>query len=98
MRAAVSSQPCYTSNQNLFDLSRVTRSVHDFSGLLKRAEAEGWRLVLLDIGVDTSTPAGELVATNIAGVAQYERRIISQRTKDALAANTATALADGGSR
>lgn len=73
-------------------LDRVSRSVHDFSGLLKRAEADGWRLVLIDIGVDTSTPAGELVATNIAGVAQYERRIISQRTRDALAAKQAAGV------
>jgi DNA invertase Pin-like site-specific DNA recombinase len=70
----------------------VSRSVHDFSGLLARAEREGWRLVLLDIGVDTSTPAGELVATNIAGVARYERRIISQRTRDALAAKRAAGV------
>ena len=73
-------------------LDRISRSVHDFSGLLARAEREGWRLVLLDIGVDTSTPVGELVATTIAGTAQYERRIIGQRTREGLAAKRAAGV------
>lgn len=73
-------------------LDRVSRSVHDFSGLLQRAEGEGWRLVLLDIGVDTSTASGELVANMLAAAAQHERRLISQRTKDALAAKRAAGV------
>ena len=73
-------------------LDRVSRSVHDFSGLLSRAEQDGWRLVLLDIGVDTSTASGELVANMLAAAAQHERRLISQRTKDALAAKRAAGV------
>jgi DNA invertase Pin-like site-specific DNA recombinase len=42
-------------------------------------------LVALDLGVDTTTPAGEMLANVLASFAQYERRIIGQRTKDALA-------------
>lgn len=67
-------------------LDRVSRSVHDFSGLLDQAHRSGWRLVLLDSGVDTSTASGEMVANMLASAAQYERRLISQRTRDALAA------------
>lgn len=74
------------------DLSRVSRSVHDFCGSLDRSRPEGWRLVLLDVGVYTSTPAGEMVANTIANAAQYERRVISQRTKDALAAKRAAGV------
>jgi DNA invertase Pin-like site-specific DNA recombinase len=61
-------------------LDRLTRSVHDFSGLLKRSEAEGWALVLLDANIDTTTAEGEMVATNIANFAQFERRRIGERT------------------
>ena len=35
--------------------------------------------------MDTSTPQGELVATVFAAVAQWERRVIGLRTKEALA-------------
>lgn len=73
-------------------LDRVSRSVHDFSGLLDRAHRSGWRLVLLDSGVDTSTAPGEMVANMLASAAQYERRLISQRTKDALAAKRAAGV------
>ena len=40
----------------------------------------------MNIGVDTSTPAGEMMVSVMASFAQYERRLIGQRTKDALAA------------
>jgi DNA invertase Pin-like site-specific DNA recombinase len=40
---------------------------------------------LLDLGVDTTTPSGEMVANVMATFAQFERRLIGQRTKDALA-------------
>lgn len=70
-------------------LDRVSRSVADFAGLLDRSRSAHWSLVLLDLGVDTSTPSGELVANMIAASAQYERRLISQRTTEALAAKKA---------
>jgi DNA invertase Pin-like site-specific DNA recombinase len=57
----------------------------DFSALMERARCKGWALVALDLGVDTTTPAGEMLANSLASFAQYERRIIGQRTKDAMA-------------
>ena len=41
------------------------------------------------IDIDTSTPAGEMAANIIISGSQYERRLISQRTRDALAAKRA---------
>jgi DNA invertase Pin-like site-specific DNA recombinase len=73
-------------------LDRVSRSVADFARLLDRAHSHGWRVVLLDLGVDTATPAGEFVANTLASAAQYERRLISQRTKDGLAAKRAAGV------
>jgi DNA invertase Pin-like site-specific DNA recombinase len=66
-------------------LDRLSRSLLDFAGLMERSRNEGWALVALDLGVDTSTPQGELMATVLASFAQFERRLIGQRTKDALA-------------
>ena len=77
-------------------LDRVSRSVADFAGLLDRAQRKGWRLVLLDTGVDTSTASGELVSNMLASAAQYERRLISQRTRDGLAAKRAQGVRLGG--
>lgn len=72
-------------------LDRVSRSVRDFAGLLERAQCSGWRIVLLDLG-DTSTPAGEMTANIIASAAQYERRLIGQRTREGLAAKRAAGV------
>jgi DNA invertase Pin-like site-specific DNA recombinase len=66
-------------------LDRLSRSLLDFAGLMATAQEQGWGIVALDIGVDTSTINGELVANIIMALAQWERRIIGARTKDALA-------------
>ena len=70
-------------------LDRLSRSVLDFSVLMARAQRKGWALVALDLGVDTSTPSGELQANVLSVFAQFERRLIGQRTRDALAVKKA---------
>jgi DNA invertase Pin-like site-specific DNA recombinase len=66
-------------------LDRLSRSMLDFSGLMARAQKQNWALVALDCAVDTTTPAGEAMANVMATFAQFERRLIGQRTKEALA-------------
>ena len=46
----------------------------------------------LDCAVDTSTPAGEAMAHVLATFGQFERRLIGQRTKEALAAKKAAGV------
>jgi DNA invertase Pin-like site-specific DNA recombinase len=70
-------------------LDRLTRSLADFANLMAQARSEGWNLVALDLGIDLSTAAGEFMANVMASAAQWERRIIGQRTRDALAAKKA---------
>lgn len=70
-------------------LDRLSRSVGDAADLLDRAHRGGWALVACDLGVDTSTPAGEAMANVMATFAQLERRLIGQRTRDALAVRRA---------
>jgi len=70
-------------------LDRLSRSLLDFAGLMHRAQVGGWNVVALDLGIDLATPAGEFMASVMASAAQWERRIIGQRTRDALAVRKA---------
>jgi DNA invertase Pin-like site-specific DNA recombinase len=70
-------------------LDRLSRSLLDFAGLMQLSRREGWGLVALDLAVDTSTPQGEMMAHVMATFAQFERRLIGQRTRDALAVKRA---------
>lgn len=70
-------------------LDRLSRSVADASNLLDRASRGGWRIFSADLAIDTTTPAGEAAASMMIVFSQLERRLISQRTKDALAVKRA---------
>ena len=70
-------------------VDRLSRSLVDFAGLMERSTREGWALIALDLGVDASTPSGEMLANLLAVFSQFERRLIAQRTKEALAAKRA---------
>ncbi len=67
-------------------LDRLSRSVLDFAAVMESASAEGWSVVVIDLGVDTTTTHGELIANIMIALAQWERRIIGDRTRSALQA------------
>ncbi len=66
-------------------LDRFSRSMIDFTAVMAKAQKQGWALVALDCAVDTTTPAGEAMANVLATFAQFERRLIGQRTREAMA-------------
>jgi DNA invertase Pin-like site-specific DNA recombinase len=66
-------------------LDRLSRSVHDFAGLLSVAIGRGWAIVALDLGIDTTTPTGALIAHMVVAIAQWEAAMIALRTKEGLA-------------
>jgi DNA invertase Pin-like site-specific DNA recombinase len=70
-------------------LDRLSRSLKDFATLMERAQKRGWNLVACDLGIDLSTPAGEFMANVMGSAAQWERKLIGLRTKEALAAKRA---------
>jgi DNA invertase Pin-like site-specific DNA recombinase len=67
-------------------LDRLARSVFDGSEILRRAQKNKWHLVVADLGLDTTTPMGQFGAHILLAAAELERAMISERTKDALAA------------
>jgi DNA invertase Pin-like site-specific DNA recombinase len=70
-------------------LDRLSRSLLDFAAVMERSRRKRWSLVALDLGVDTTTPQGEMLANVLAAFAQFERRLIGQRTAEALAVKKA---------
>ena len=70
-------------------LDRLARSMSGLVGMLDRAEARGWALLLLDSPMDTVTPSGRMVAGIMGVIAEWERRVIAARTRDALQAKKA---------
>lgn len=73
-------------------LDRLSRSMLDFTSVMATAQRQDWAVVALDCAVDTTTPAGEAMANILATFAQFERRLIGQRTKDALAVRKAAGV------
>ncbi len=70
-------------------LDRLTRSLKDFASIVEEAKGRGWSLVVLDGGFDMTTPTGRAMAGMLAVFAELERDMISQRTREALAAKRA---------
>jgi DNA invertase Pin-like site-specific DNA recombinase len=73
-------------------LDRLSRSMIDFAAVMAKAQKQNWALVALDVAVDSSTPAGEAMVHMLATFAQFERRLIAQRTREALAVKKASGV------
>ncbi|MCW6094561.1 recombinase family protein [Clostridium sporogenes] len=65
------------------ELTRVSRSTADMLQLVKDITDKGANIKSLDEGwLDTTTPAGELMLTIFAGLAQFERKLMLQRCNE----------------
>lgn len=73
-------------------LDRLARSVADFANLVRLAERQGWAVLACDLGIDMTTPTGGLLANITASVAEWERKIIGTRTREALAVRKAAGV------
>jgi DNA invertase Pin-like site-specific DNA recombinase len=66
-------------------LDRLTRSLVGLADLMDWAKRNRLALIALDLGLDTSTDTGRLVARIMASVGEWERDRISDRTLTAMA-------------
>ena len=76
-------------------LDRLGRSLENLIELSKMLQERGVDLVVLDQGVDTSTPAGRMFFQIIGSIAEFEHALMSQRTRDGLAAARARGRTGG---
>lgn len=63
-------------------IDRLARSTQDFLSIIDRAGSNGWRIVMLDLNLDTSSYQGRFVVTIMSALAEMERAIIAERQKD----------------
>jgi DNA invertase Pin-like site-specific DNA recombinase len=67
-------------------LDRIARSVGHLAALSEELQALGIDLVVLDQALDTATPSGRLLFHMLGAIAEFERDLIRERTRDGLAA------------
>lgn len=70
----------------VWDLDRAFRSVVDALTEAEKLRARGVHFQIANLSIDTTTPAGIFVYTMLSALAEFERRTLSQRTKEGLAA------------
>ncbi|MBC2581393.1 recombinase family protein [Clostridium sp. DJ247] len=67
------------------ELTRLSRSTKDLFKLVETIEDKGANIKSLkENWIDTTTPQGKLLFTIFAGISQFERDLISQRTREGL--------------
>jgi DNA invertase Pin-like site-specific DNA recombinase len=65
-------------------LDRLAGSLSEAARLLERARGEGWNLIALDLELDPSTAAGRRLGEAFLTAAEWERRLRSERAREAL--------------
>lgn len=95
LSASAKKRPVYTKLVNslnsgdvfvIWDLDRAYRSAKDALNELDNLRERGIEIQIASFHIDTSTPHGMLIYTFISGLAEFERRLLSERTKQGLAA------------
>lgn len=80
----------------VYSLSRLARSVRDTINIAERLDKAGADLVSLTEKIDTTSASGKMVYRMLAVLAEFERDIVSERTKAGLAHKRANGEKLGG--
>ncbi len=70
----------------VYKVDRLSRSLLDFSKLMEKFEAHGVSFVSVTQQFNTATSMGRLILNVLLSFAQFEREMISERTRDKIAA------------
>ncbi len=76
-------------------LDRLGRTLTHLLDLAARLERDGVDLVITEQGIDTSTAVGRMFFQILGAVAEFERALLSERTRDGLAAARARGRTGG---
>lgn len=76
-------------------LSRLGRSTKDLIELTEQFQSKGIHLISLKESIDTSTSTGKLLFTLMSAIAQFERDVIADRTREGLRAARARGRTGG---
>jgi DNA invertase Pin-like site-specific DNA recombinase len=63
------------------EVSRLGRTTAEILLLADSLQKRGAHLRILNLGIDTATPAGGLVLTMMAGLAKFERQVLRERQR-----------------
>ena len=66
----------------VYKIDRIARNIVDFMNIFSDLEKNNITLVSITEGFDATTPAGRMMMTMLAGLAEMERMNIAQRVKD----------------
>jgi len=79
-----------------YKIDRLTRSPKDFYELIELFEKYNINFISVTERFDTSTPSGRLLRNIMLTFAQYERELISERTKDKMLQRAQKGMWNGG--
>jgi DNA invertase Pin-like site-specific DNA recombinase len=66
-------------------LDRLARSVMHLGEIVAKLRRKGVALRILDLGIDTDSPTGELVLNLMGSIAQFERSMMLERQREGIA-------------
>lgn len=76
-------------------LDRLGRRTAELLRLVEDLATRGVSLRILSLGIDTATPAGQMVLSIMAALSQMERDVLAERTRQGLAAARARGRVGG---
>lgn len=64
---------------------RIARSTTDLLSVVRQLQQKGVEVRILSLGIDTTAPAGKLMLTVLAGMAEFERDLMLERQRAGIA-------------